>query len=167
MKKKRKKKDLDGNQIDKKLTKSMKKTNTKLKEKESNKNLFSYKVNNNPFLSFSLFNQPIPIKKNFDKFFNNNKTNKHEGSPKRQIAIFKTKAIENHMRKKEELKQSMSELKNMNNILDPFEIDRNDVDLTASIKVVNNKKKSTNKNIKTNTEQHFMSKKKIIPIKNK
>ena len=62
----------------------------------------SYKVNVNPFLSLSGFNQSEPIKKNFDKFFNaltNKKPNSHN-HPKRQIAIFKTKAIENQIKNK-------------------------------------------------------------------
>lgn len=82
-----------------------KKLNKKKEEKEIPKNFeikaVSYKVNVNPFLSFSGFNQPEPIKKNFDKFFNTinkHKNDKNQGSPKRQIAIFKTKAIETHMK---------------------------------------------------------------------
>jgi hypothetical protein len=84
---------------EKKDNKSNKKKEHKIKSHDTKP--INYKVNVNPFLSFSGFNQPEPIKKNFDKFFNTinkQKTSKTNTSPKRQIAIFKTKAIENHMK---------------------------------------------------------------------
>lgn len=75
--------------------------NKKNKDDKTKKDMpkaLNYKVNVNPFLSFSGFIQPEPIKKNFDKFFNTYNNKKLKDCPKRQIAIFKTKAIENHIK---------------------------------------------------------------------
>jgi len=109
--------------------------------------ILNYKVNVNPFLSFSGFNQPEPLKRNFDKFFNTLNANKvavNQGGAKRQIAIFKTKAIENHMKNKEDLKRSISEYKNTAKANDPLEWNRNEVDLSEAVKVVGGKKAKTN-----------------------